>query len=51
VEVVVLIRCVFLSLVAKISDWFLERRINVKFYVKLGKNASDTCTMFSEAYG
>jgi hypothetical protein len=30
---------------------FLDQRINIKFCVNLGKNASDTCTMLSEAYG
>jgi len=33
------------------SDRFLEQRINIKFCVKLQKNASDTCAMLSEAYG
>jgi fructosamine-3-kinase len=33
------------------SDLFLEQRINVEFCVKLGKDASDTCAMLSEAYG
>jgi len=28
----------------------LEQPINIKFCVKLGKNASDTCAMLSEAY-
>jgi transposase len=28
----------------------LEERINIKFYVELGKNARDTCAMLSEAY-
>jgi hypothetical protein len=51
VEVVALIRDVFLRLVAKMSDQFLEHQINIKFCVKLGKNASDTCAMQSEAYG
>jgi hypothetical protein len=32
------------------SDRFLEQRINIKFCVKLGKTASDTCAMLSEAY-
>jgi hypothetical protein len=27
-----------------------EQRINIKFCMKLGKNASDTCAMLSEAY-
>jgi len=46
-----MVRHVFLRLVAKMSEWFLEERINIKFYVKLDKNASDTCAMLSEAYG
>jgi hypothetical protein len=29
--------CVFLSLVAKMSDRFLEQPINIKFCVKIGK--------------
>jgi hypothetical protein len=33
------------------SGRFLEQRINIKFCVKLGKNASDTYAMFSEVYG
>jgi len=33
------------------SDQFLEQQINIKFYVKLGKNASDTCAVLSKAYG
>jgi hypothetical protein len=33
------------------SDKFLKQQINIKCCVKLGKNASDTCTMLSEAYG
>jgi hypothetical protein len=33
------------------SDRFLEQRNNIKFCVKLGKNASDTFAMLSEAYG
>jgi hypothetical protein len=37
--------CEFLHLVAEISDLFLEQRINIKFCVKFGKNASDTCAM------
>jgi len=41
----------FLRLVAKMSDQFLEKRINIKFCVKLGKNARDTCVMLAEAYG
>jgi hypothetical protein len=48
-EVLVLIKRVFHRLVAKMSDRFLEKRISIKFYVKLGKNASDISTMLSEA--
>jgi hypothetical protein len=33
------------------NDRSLEQRINIKFYVKLGKHASETCAMLSEAYG
>jgi hypothetical protein len=33
------------------NDWFLEQQINIKFCVKLKKNASDTFAMLSEAYG
>jgi hypothetical protein len=33
------------------SDWFLEQQTNIKFCMKLQKNASDTCAMLSEAYG
>jgi hypothetical protein len=29
--------------------FFLEQRINIKFFVKFGKDASDTCAMLSEA--
>jgi len=40
-----------LRLVAEMSDLYLEQYINIKFCVKLGKDASDTCAMFFEAYG
>jgi hypothetical protein len=43
--------CVFLRLVAKMSDWFLEQRINIKFCVKFGKNATEICAVLSEASG
>jgi hypothetical protein len=43
-----LIRRVFLRLVAKLSDGCLGEGIETKFYVNLGKNASDTCAMLSE---
>jgi hypothetical protein len=32
-------------------DLYLEQCVNIKFCVKLGKNASDTCAVPSEAYG
>jgi hypothetical protein len=32
-------------------DRFLEQQINIRFCVKLGKNASDTCAVLSEANG
>jgi len=41
--------CILPSRHRKLSDRFWEQRINIKFYVKLGKNASDTCAMFCEA--
>jgi hypothetical protein len=50
-EVVALIRRVFLRLITKMSDKYLEQQIDIKFYVKLGKNASDTCAVLCEAYG
>jgi hypothetical protein len=43
--------CVFLHLVEKMNDQFLVQWVNIKFCVKLGKNASDTCAMLSKAYG
>jgi hypothetical protein len=49
--VVALIRLVFLHLITKMSDWFLEQQINIKFCMKLGKIASDICAVLSEAYG
>jgi hypothetical protein len=42
---------VFLCFVAKMCYPFLERQINIKFCVKLGKNASDTFAILSDAYG
>jgi hypothetical protein len=41
---------VFRRIVAKMNDRFLEQRINIKFCVNLGKNASKTCTVLSGAY-
>jgi hypothetical protein len=40
----------FLCLVSKMSVWFLEEQINIKFCTKLGKNANDTSAMLSKAY-
>jgi len=31
--------CVFLCLITKVSNQFLEQQINIKFCVNLGKNA------------
>jgi hypothetical protein len=42
---------VFLHLIAKMCDWFLEQQINIQFCVKLGKNASDTCAMLLRLMG
>jgi hypothetical protein len=50
-EAVALIRRVFLRLITKMSNRFLEQRINIKFCVKLGKNTSDTFALLSEADG
>jgi hypothetical protein len=35
----------------KLSDRLLEQRINSKFCAKLGKSASETLQMLTEAYG
>jgi hypothetical protein len=35
----------------KMSDRLLEQRINIKFCAKLGKSASKTLQMLTEAYG
>jgi hypothetical protein len=42
---------VFLSLVAKMSDRFTDKRTNTKFCVKLGQKPSDICAMLYEVYG
>jgi hypothetical protein len=42
---------VFLRFIAKMSDMFLQQRINIEVCVKPGKNASGTCAVLSEAYG
>jgi hypothetical protein len=42
---------VFLTIVSKMSDQFLEQRIYIKFCLELGNNANNTCTMLFEAYG
>jgi hypothetical protein len=51
VEVVALIRRVSMTRRKKTSERFLKQRNNIKFCVKLGKNASDICEMFSETTG
>lgn len=35
----------------KIGDRLLEQHINIKFVAKLGKHASETLQMLTEAYG
>jgi hypothetical protein len=50
-EVAALKGRVFLCLVTKMSDRFLQSQLNNKFCVKFGTNTSDTCAMSSEAYG
>jgi hypothetical protein len=41
----------FLCLVKKrVTDRFLEQRIDIKFFVKLGKNANGIYAILSEAY-
>jgi hypothetical protein len=49
-EVVALIRRVFLRLVSKMCNRFLEERIYITFCVKLCKNASGTYALHSKAY-
>jgi hypothetical protein len=51
VKVVALRSRVFLRLVAEMCDWFLAQRIDIKFCVKLGKNANYCGAIPSEAYG
>jgi hypothetical protein len=41
----------FLCIIAKMNNQTLKQQINIKFCVKLGENASDTCAMLSKAYG
>jgi len=43
--------CVSTSRSKKMSDRFLEQGLNIKFCVKLRKNAIDTCAVLYEAYG
>jgi hypothetical protein len=50
VQVVALLKRVFLRHVAKMGDRFLEQEFSIKFSVKLGNNANDICAMLSEAY-
>jgi len=51
VEDVALRRRVCLRLVTRMSYWYLQHPIKVKFCVKLRENASDTCAVLSEAHG
>jgi hypothetical protein len=55
VEVVAVIwRVVLPRIVAGKKKWFtgiFEKRININFCVKLGRNASCTCAMLSDVYG
>jgi hypothetical protein len=39
-------KCLYV-LVQKMSDGFLEKGINMRFCVELGKNESDTCAVLS----
>jgi hypothetical protein len=43
--------CVFSKSVEKKNVLFLEKQIEIRQCVKLGKNANYTCSVFSEAYG
>jgi hypothetical protein len=51
VEVLVLIRHVFLHLITKLSYPLLEQQTSIKFCVKFGRDTSDTCALLFEAYG
>jgi hypothetical protein len=42
---------VCLSPSGKMNDRLLEQRINIKFCAKIGKSASETLQMLTEAYG
>jgi hypothetical protein len=41
---------VFLRLVAEMRDRIFGHELTLKFCVKLGKKANDTCSLLSEAY-
>jgi hypothetical protein len=43
--------CPLYTVGGKISDKNLEPQINIKFYVKIGKNASETLVLLKLAYG
>jgi len=50
-KVTALIRRVYFYVSShKMSDRFLEQRINFQFYVMLGFNVSEICTVLFEAY-
>jgi len=50
-EIVVLIIHMHLCLITKMSYWFLKQQINIKFCVKLGRNASNIYALLFKAYG
>jgi hypothetical protein len=43
--------CPWYTVDEKMSDKNLEQRINIKFCVKIGKNASETSGLLTVAYG
>jgi hypothetical protein len=43
--------CLWYLVGGKMSDKNLEHQINIKFYVKIGKSASETLALLTLAYG
>ena len=43
--------CPWYTVGGKMSDKHLEQRINIKLCVKIGKSASETLALLTEAYG
>jgi hypothetical protein len=41
----------YFYIIIEMSNWYLEQQINIKFCVKLEKNACDTCLVPCEARG